>query len=185
MELSRMSKVSGVYRIDNIITGDFFIAGSKDIRQSIWQQKVPSNRKKFPNSQMYKDMQKYGIENFTFTVIQEVEPDRIAEVKQKLIYELHPTYNNYNAKGHNIERRKATLREYDRRHPQFKSERVKKHWTTEKGKKSNAKHCKKYLSQKCFYEGEYITLNALAQKLRRAGFSSPYKEARKYVVAEK
>lgn len=43
------------------------------------------------------------------------------------------------------------------------------------GGKSNAKHCKKYLSQKCFYEGEYITLDALAQKLRRLGFSNTYK----------
>lgn len=180
-----MTKVSGVYRIDNIVTGDFFIAGSKHIQQSIWQQKCPSNLKKFPNSQMYKDMQKYGMENFKFRVIQEVEPDKIAEVKQKLIDELHPTYNDYNAKGHNIERYKATLREYERRHPQDRSERVKKHWNTGKGKKSNAKHCKKYLSQKCFYEGEYITLNALAQKLRKIGFSNPYKEARKYVVTEK
>lgn len=180
-----MTKVSGVYRIDNIVTGDFFIAGSKDIRQSIWQQKCLSNLKKFPNSQMYKDMQKYGMENFKFTVIQEVEPDRIAEVKQELIDELHPTYNDYNAKGLNIERHKAALREYEKRNPQDRTERVRKHWTTEKGKKSNAKHCKKYLSQKCFYEGEYITLNALAQKLRRIGFSSPYKEARKYVVTEK
>lgn len=185
MELTRMTKVSGVYRIDNIVTGDFFIAGSKDIQQSIWQQKCPSNLKKFPNSQLYKDMQNYGMENFKFTVIQEVEPDRIAEVKQKLIDELHPTYNDRNAKGHNIERYKATLRERERRHPQDRSERVKKHWTTEKGKKSNANHCKKYLSQKCFYEGKYTTLNALAQKLRGIGFSNPYKEARKYVVTEK
>lgn len=199
----KITKLYVIYRIDNKVTGDFFIGRTNNIQRRWYEHNKESAWRQHPNSQLYKDIQAYGIENFELTVICEVGADKVREVEQKIIDEFHPTYNNYNAFGLNIERRDAYYRsskrkeylynyhhrpdiikrhrrynqKYGKEHKQDTSERVKKYWGTERGKKANAKNCKKYLSQKCFYEGEYITLNALAQKLRKIGFSSPYKEA--------
>ena len=58
-----MEKISGIYKITNIITGDFYIGSSKNIKQRWLSHKVPSAWSKHPNSRMYQDMAKYGLNN--------------------------------------------------------------------------------------------------------------------------
>ena len=106
-------KISGVYRITNTITGDFYIGSSNDVKSRWAHHKIPSRWKQHPNNPMYLDMQKYGLDKFVFEILAEVEEEKLKETEQEFIETLKPTYNNYNAKGWNIESYKDYKNKYD------------------------------------------------------------------------
>ena len=153
-----MQKISGIYRITNTITGDFYIGSSKDIKSRWTTHKYPSTWNEHPNNPMYLDMQKYGVEKFEFEILEEAEADKLKETEQQFIEKLQPTYNNYNAKGWDVERRKEYQKEYQKQYQ------------------------KEYHNQLCFFNGETITLNTLSMRFRRAGISNPTVEAKKYLL---
>ena len=159
-------KISAVYKITNTITGDFYVGSSKDVKQRWRAHKKPSVWKNYPNNQMYIDMQKYGVEKFSFQILEEVEPEELKVAEQQFIELLKPTYNNINAKGLDIERRKETKKEYRK---------------SEKGKESRKKANNKYYSQLCCCNGQTITLNALSLRFWRKGIPNPTQEAKKYL----
>ena len=164
-------KISAVYKITNAITGDFYIGSSKDVKHRWANHKCPSVWNKQPNNQLYKDMQKYGIDNFSFQILTEVEADSLKELEQQFIEMLNPTYNNYNAKGLDIERYKETHRQSDKQYRQ-----------SDKGKEYHKQYDKEYNNQLCCYNGETITLCALSKRFQRKGISNPTTEAKKYLV---
>ena len=169
-------KISGIYKITNTITNDFYIGSSKNIKQRWIDHKKPSTWKKYPNNPMYQDMQKYGIDKFEFQVIEEVEIDSLKEMEQQFIETLKPTYNQMNAKGLNVERYKEYKKEYEKSEKRKKAK--KEYEKTEKRKK----YKEEYNNQLCFYNGETITLTALKTRFCRAGISHPVLEAKKYII---
>ena len=112
-------------------------------------------------------MQEYGLECFSFEVLEEVEPENLRQEEQKFIELLKPTYNTNNAKGLNAEKRK---------------ENQKKYFQSEKGKAIWKKSTNMYLNQLCEYNGETLTLNALRMRFSYAGISHPTLEAKKYLT---
>ena len=171
-------KISGIYRITNTITGDFYIGSSKDVKRRWASHKCPSTWKRFSNKQLYLDMQKYGIDKFEFQVIAEVEADKLKEMEQQFIEELQPTYNQMNAKGWDIEKRK----EYRNMHKEEIKEYHKEYQKSSKGKESHRKSNNKYQNQLCSYNGEVLTLSALSTRFRKAGIEYPTAEAKKYLL---
>ena len=151
-------KICGIYKITNTATGDFYIGSSKDIKSRWTTHKYPSTWNEHPNNPMYLDMQKYGVEKFEFEILEEAEADKLKETEQQFIEKLQPTYNNYNAKGWDVERRKEYQKEYQKQYQ------------------------KEYHNQLCFFNGETITLNTLSMRFRRAGISNPTVEAKKYLL---
>ena len=101
-----MNKICAVYKITNTITGDFYIGSSKNVKNRWVKHKCPSRWNECPNNPMYLDMQKYGIDNFIFEILEEVEEEKLKEIEQQFIEKMHPTYNSNNAKGLDIERYK-------------------------------------------------------------------------------
>ena len=158
-----MMKISGIYKITNTITGDFYIGSSKNIKQRWAFHKIPSMWKQCPNNPMYLDMQKYGVDNFVFEVLEVVEQDKLKVTEQQFIEKLQPTYNSNNAKGLNIERRKEYKKEYN------KSDKRKEYH-------------KEYDNQLCCYNGETLTLCALRDRFKRRGIPHPQIEAKKYLL---
>ena len=158
-----MQKISGVYKITNTITGDFYIGSSKDIKKRWRSHKWPSTWNEHPNNQMYIDMRKYGTDKFAFEILAEVEENFLKETEQEFIEKLNPIYNNRNAKGWDIERYKEHDKEYEK---------------TEKRKKCR----KEYENQLCCYNGETLTLSALRTRFWRQGLSNPTAEAKKYLL---
>ena len=188
-----MQKICGVYKITNTITGDFYIGSSNNVKRRWTEHKKPSTRKRFPNNQLYKDMQKYGIENFVFEVIEEAEESFLKEKEQKFIETLKPTYNSCNAKGWNVEKYKEHRKEYNKEYEKTdKRKKYKKEYNkSDKRKKYNKEYektdkCKKYRkeynNQLCSYNGELLTLCALSTRFRRAGIPHPTIEAKKYLL---
>ena len=164
-------KISGVYKITNTITGDFYIGSSNDVKRRWAEHKCQSKWNECPNSQLYQDIQKYGVDKFEFQVIEEVEPEKLKEAEQKFIETLKPTYNDRNANGWDFERRKKYNKEYQ-----------KEYQKTEKGKETNRKACNKYGNQLCFYNGETLTLGALRKRFESQAVEHSTIEAKKYLL---
>ena len=192
-----MQKISGVYKITNTITGDFYIGSSKDVKQRWRSHKCTSTWNKCPNNPMYLDMQKYGIDNFVFEILEVVEEDSLKEIEQQFIKKLKPTYNDRNAKGWDTERykernkkanrkyeksdkRKKYKKEYNKEYR--KTDKCKAYQKTDKYKESRRKAVNKYYNQLCCFNGETLTLNALRKRFLRQGLSNPTAEAKKYLI---
>ena len=156
-------KISGIYKITNTVTGDFYIGSSKNVKRRWESHKWSSTWNKCPNNPLYKDMQKYGVDKFEFEILAEVEVASLKKKEQYFIETLKPTYNNYRAKGLDIERRK----EYQK---------------SDKCKESRRKANNKYKNQLCFYNGQTLTLDALYKRFLRKGLSNPAQEVKKYII---
>ena len=85
--------MQGVYKITNKLTGQVYIGQSMDIenrwRQHIWRSSCPS---------LCEDMCEYGVENFTFEVLEEIKSEeglRVAEAYWIMKYMTRkvPMYN--------------------------------------------------------------------------------------------
>ena len=177
-------KIIGVYKITNTITGDFYIGSSKNVKLRWANHKIPSTWNEHPNNPLYQDMQKYGVDKFDFQILEEVEPCSLREAEQQFIEKLQPTYNNYNAKGLNIERYKEYHKEYNKDYEKTDKckEYRKGYKQSDKYKEYKKQYNNKYKNQFCSYNGEKLTLNALYQRFRKAGITHPTAEAKKYLM---
>ena len=162
-----MEKICAVYKITNTMTGDFYIGSSNNIKRRWKDHKCPSRWNRYPNNPMYQDMKKYGVENFVFEILEEVESEELKEKEQEFIETLKPTYNDTRANGRDFERYKERKKEYSK---------------SEKGKESRRKAQNKYDNQLCFYNGETLTLCALRMRFKRKGIDHPVLEAKKYLL---
>lgn len=170
-----MSKISAVYQIINTVTNDRYVGSSRNVMSRWAVHKCPSTWKSQSNNPLYLDMQKYGVDKFRFQILAPVMPEYLKQVEQDFIELLHPTYNNHNAKGLNVEKVKETKK------------RCQVEWRqTDKGKEHNRKQArkdmKKYHNQLCLYNGETLTLNALSSRFRKAGIKHSTLEAKKYLL---
>ena len=108
-----MEIISGIYKITNIITGDFYIGSSKDIKRRWKNHKYYIKCKEHPNNQMYLDMQKYGVDKFVFEILEEAEIVHLKEKEQWFIEKMHPTYNKNRANGIDVKINKKKQNKYN------------------------------------------------------------------------
>ena len=162
-----MENISGVYKITNTVTNDFYIGSSKDVKHRWADYKCPSTWKKQPNSPMYLDMQKYGVDKFDFQILEEAETGQLKAKEQEFIEKLQPTYNNRRANELDVEKQNKFWKKYRQ---------------TNKYKETKRKSRKKYNSQLCSYNGEMLTLSALVSRFTKSGIEHPTAEAKKYLL---
>ena len=181
-----MNTISGVYKITNTITGDFYIGSSKNIKLRWIAHKCQSTWKNHPNNPMYLDMNKYGLDKFEFEILEELEEKKLKETEQEFIETLKPTYNDRKADGWDIERRKDYQKEYQKSDKGKESHRKanNKYRQSDKGKEYQKEYQKEYHNQLCSFSGEILTLNALYLRFRRAGIDHPTLEAKKYLLEQ-
>ena len=93
--------ISGIYKIENIINNCIYIGKAKNI-ENRWNQHK-SNAKNITNTtHLYRAMRKYGIENFIFSIIEEIpleQYDIISSERERYWIEYYNAYsnpNNYN-----------------------------------------------------------------------------------------
>lgn len=190
-----MNKISGVYKITNKVTGDFYIGSSKNIRDRWYGHRNSSTWKRCSGMKIYKDMIKYGLDNFEFVIIEET--DNLREREQYWIDKLGPTYNICRASGLDIERCSEYKREWYELHRDeylFKSKEYRKThqdkiqaYQKEYGdshREEKKSYNKEYNSRLCFYNGETLTLGALCRRFSKQRIPHPTKEAKKYLIQE-
>ena len=175
-----MSKISGVYKIMNTVTKDFYIGSSKNVKRRWVEHKCKSKWKNYPNNPLYKDMQKYGVDKFELQVIDEVEPESLKEAEQQFIEMLKPIYNDRNANGWDIERYKEHKREYYQQNREKHIEHQIEYY--KQNCKKRKEYQNKYYNQLCSYNGETLTLNTLSARFRKSGIAHPAIEAKKYLL---
>lgn len=146
------NKIAGVYKITNNITGDFYIGSSKDIKQRWANHKSPSKWKPHSGMKLYQAFIKYGLNNFTFEVLEETAD--LHNREQYWIKQLKPIYNNNRAKG----------------------------WNTDRYKEAHKRYTKDYCSRLCLYNGETLTLNALSNRFYKQRISHPTLKAKEYLL---
>lgn len=86
-------KISGIYKITNLINNKFYIGSSKDIYKR-WKNHVYElNNKKHHNIILQNAWEKYGFNNFEISIIEVVDKDFLLEVEQSYIKKLNPFGN--------------------------------------------------------------------------------------------
>ena len=80
----------GIYSIENKITGQKYIGQSVDIERRWMEHKTP---KAVGNDKLHSDMKRYGLENFSFTVLEECRPEELREKELSFIRKTQPYYN--------------------------------------------------------------------------------------------
>lgn len=153
-----MEKISAVYKIVNTVTGDFYVGSSKNVMRRWGEHKRPYEWERNPNKPLYQDMKKYGVEKFRFQILAPVESEHLKQVEQEFIETLNPTYNNYNAKGWDIGKRKESQIKF--------------------------RQSKKGDNRPCLYNGDVLKFRTLAARFRRAGIKHYTAEASKYSIGE-
>lgn len=178
----KKNKISGVYKITNNITGDFYIGSSKNIEKRWAVHKCVSVWKRRPGMKLYQAFIKYGLDNFIFEVLEETSS--LKKREQYWIEQLKPIYNNNWAKGQDAERYKETSRrcckEYYEIHRNEQLAKAKAYRQAHRDEcLARMKECN---SRLCFYKGETLTLNALSKRFCRQGIPHSYIEAKKYLI---
>lgn len=177
-----MSKIIGVYKITNTITGDFYIGSSKDVKRRWAAHKWPSVWKRFSNNPMYNDMEQLGVDKFIFEILEVVEAGKLKEAEQRFIEKLQPVYNSNMADGWDVERYKETRKEYGKEYR--KTDKYKKYRKEYEKSDKRKKYNKEHQNQLCSYNGETLTLNALSIRFMRKGIPHPTLEAKKYLIGD-
>lgn len=80
----------GIYSIENKVTGQIYIGQSVDIERRWMEHKTP---KATGNDKLHSDMKRYGLENFSFSVLEECRPEELQEKELSFIREARPYYN--------------------------------------------------------------------------------------------
>lgn len=90
-----MNKISGVYLIKNNLNGKCYVGSSSNIMRRWNYHKAPSSWKSLRND-LYKDFQEYGIENFSFEVLEECSESELFQRERYYIEALRTIETGYN-----------------------------------------------------------------------------------------
>lgn len=85
--------MSGVYRILNTVTGDFYIGSSKHIDFRWETHRSLLNRGVHHSRHLQRAWTKYGPDSFQFEVMTEVDPGKLLDVEQESLDTHRPAYN--------------------------------------------------------------------------------------------
>ena len=84
--------ISGIYKIENLINGKIYIGQSIDI-----QRRFQEHKRDTDNCRIHQALRKYGIENFSFEIVEECELSQL-DAKEKYWIKYFDSFNNgYNA----------------------------------------------------------------------------------------
>lgn len=96
----------GIYKITNQINQKIYIGQSNNIDRRFAQHKSPYEQERYKDKPLYKAFKKYGIENFTFDVIEECAVEDLNKKEEFWIQKLQTlTYQhgyNINAGGNGV-----------------------------------------------------------------------------------
>lgn len=89
-----MERRSGIYAIRNSISGGLYVGSTHDMHSRWNHHRSLLNRSKHSNRHLQAAWTKYGASAFVFEVIEQVRsPVDLAELEQRWIDALHPSYN--------------------------------------------------------------------------------------------
>lgn len=88
-----MTNSCGVYKITNTVTGDYYIGSSSDINRRLYAHRRTLVNDTHHNRHLQRAWNKYGADNFEFTVILLCDKEHKLTEEQTLLDLLKPVYN--------------------------------------------------------------------------------------------
>lgn len=143
----------GIYKITNTINGDCYIGSSKDIEHR-WKQHLYLSQKqgKHYKYHLYRALRKFGIENFSFAILELCQEEQLIELEQKYYSIYNPIYNNIQPKENpacNEKIKKKIRQECKKSFARHSKETKKKiYMNLQKGRESEGFNAKKYAPRK-------------------------------------
>jgi group I intron endonuclease len=83
----------GIYKIENIITGDFYIGQSINLKKRKYQHFYELKRNKHYNKYLQYSYNKYENKNFEFSILLYCDANNLTFYEQLLVDNLNPTFN--------------------------------------------------------------------------------------------
>ena len=90
-----MNQICGIYLIKNNVNGKCYVGSSSNINSRWQHHKKPSVWKK-SNNELYTDFQEYGLENFSFEVLEECTESELFQKERYYIETLKTIETGYN-----------------------------------------------------------------------------------------
>ena len=84
---------SGIYKIENKVNGKVYIGSSNSIKRRWQKHKALLRHGKHQNSHLQAAWDKYGEDNFSFSVIELCPIDQLISREQYFIDSINPEYN--------------------------------------------------------------------------------------------
>ncbi|WP_079708095.1 GIY-YIG nuclease family protein [Paraliobacillus ryukyuensis] len=106
-----MERIVGIYKVTNLINGKMYIGQSTNIKKRFTSHKNAINRSDDdPRGQgpLYDDMRNYGVENFSFEVMEECSKNELNEKEEYYI-----SFHNSVDDGYNISKKAITTNDPD------------------------------------------------------------------------
>lgn len=153
---SKANAISGIYKITNLATNEFYIGSSKNIESRWAYHKAKFKSNEETSNKLYLDFKKYDLENFKFEILEKCS-ENLKEKEQEYIDKLNPQYNRKAAHSDKI----------------YKIDELKR-----------KNYIKDYYNKICEYNGHRLRLKALATQFTNLRVKHPFTEARKYIVDE-
>lgn len=97
-----MAKLSGIYQISNLITGDFYIGSSKNIAGRLRKHKDRLIKNVHGNKHFQSSFNKHRLDNFKFETIEYCNPNLLLVREQYYFDLLEPAYNKLKIAGSSI-----------------------------------------------------------------------------------
>lgn len=184
IDLNTFPKEAGVYLFkvnDEII----YIGSSKNLYQRM---NIHNTCIKKGSSHGYKQDLYQFLQSNQFKVEFQIT-DNYRQLEQELIEKYNPKYNANRAftgithKGNEAKYHKERYQKYKEEIKQHQKEYDESHKEEIKQyREEHKEEIKQYKNQKCLYNGELLTLNALSKRFWRQGIPHPTQEAKKYLV---
>lgn len=88
----------GIYKIENLVNGKCYIGQAVDIRKRWRRHRETYNDESYPqyNYPLYRAMRKYGIENFSFDIVEECQREELNEKERLYVEKYNSFFNGYN-----------------------------------------------------------------------------------------
>ncbi len=169
----------GIYKITNIITEDFYIGSSVDLRSRINQHKSKLKNRSHPNNYLQNVYNKYGINNLSFEIVEHVD-NKINLIFKEQFYidTLNPRYNICKIAGSCLGRKlsEETKLKISESHIGLKlSEETKFKISEAKKGKKLSKETRKKLSENNakYWLGKHLSEECIEKKSKKFIIKSP------------
>lgn len=90
----------GIYKITNLITGDCYVGKSKHVEKR-WNEHFCRGYGARHSRKFQEAIDQYGIDGFSFRLIEECSPESLHKRERYWIAKLHPEYNSVTV-GHSV-----------------------------------------------------------------------------------
>lgn len=162
---------SGIYKIRNILNGDFYLGSTQNFDKRKFQHFNLLKRNKHHSIHLQRAVNKYGISNFVFEIIEKCPQTDLLVIEQKLLTKLNPKYNiglyaisGMKGRKHSLESRKKLSES----HKGWKAsaETREKQRIRMTGKKFDAEFCRK-ASENAIKNKHHLNFIGLYEKRKR------------------